>query len=190
MLYFGQLMRNYKTLLALTLFPLLATAATDHINIRPGLWEVTSTSESNGAPPISAEQKAQMDAAMARMSPEMRAKIEASRKRQAEPHVSKSCVTKEELDKPMDFGEKVEDNCTRNVIKSTSTVQEVHVDCTMGARKSSATIHIEAPTPIAWTGTMDVTVANAGLDIKVTNNLSGKWLGPDCGDVKPRSQKK
>ncbi len=174
--------------------PLIATAATDHINIKPGLWEVTSTSNSKGTPPVSSEQKAEMDKRMAQMSPEMRARIEAAQKnsqaKQAQPHVRKSCITKEDLDKPFALAEGKDDgNCTRTVLKSTSTVQEVRVDCTLGARKSTGTIHIEAPTPLAWSGTMDITVLNTGGDIKIRTNVSGKWLGPDCGDVKSHSQK-
>jgi uncharacterized protein DUF3617 len=184
-------MKNPKTLLSLALFPLLAVAANDHINIKPGLWEVTTTTDTSGVPGLTPEQKAQMDAARAKMPPEMRAKMEAARKQQGAPHVSRSCVTKEDLDKPMSFDAgKADDKCTRSLVKSTSTVQEVHVDCTLGARKSSGTFHIEAPTPTAWTGTMDTTVSGSGSDIKLHTNVSGKWLGAACGDVKPHSEKK
>jgi hypothetical protein len=183
-------MTTHKTLLALVLFPMFATAATDHINIKPGLWEVTTSRNSTGTP-MTSEQKSQKDAAMAKMSPEMRAQVEAMQKdrkaKQGQAHVIKSCVTQEDLNNPnfFDGGS----NCTRKVLKSTSTMQEVQVSCTMGTHTSNGTIHIEAPTPVAWTGTMDTTMVVSGRDMKAQTNMSGKWLGADCGDVKPISRK-
>lgn len=190
MLYCREVMKNYKTLLSLALFPLLAAAATERMNIKPGLWEITS--QSSGAPAMSPERQAQMDAAMARMSPEMRARMEAARKQQAAPQVTKSCITKEDVDRPFDFNnDKSQQNCTYTALKGTSTMQEVRVECSIGERKSTGIFHVEAPTPTAWNGTMDVTVSGKGSnDIKVKNTMSGKWLGADCGDVKPREHKK
>jgi len=194
-LYCGQLMRNYKTLLTLALFPLMATAATDHVNIRPGLWETTAKTDTSGAPPISAEQKAQMDAAMAKMSPEMRAKIEAAQKssqaNRAAPHVNRSCVTKEDLEKPFAFDSGNDDGkCTKTVVKATSTVQDIHVECALGKHTSKGDVHMEAQSPEAFTGTVDTTVSDTQGTIKMRTTMSGKWLSSDCGDVKPHTSRK
>lgn len=189
-------MKNYlPKLFTLVLFSVSAVAATDNFNIKPGLWETTTSSQSQGSPSVPPEQKAERDKMMARMSPEMRARIEAAQKKyQANagaPHVRKSCVTKEDLNKPMSFEDAKEGGkCTKTVLKSTSSTQEIRVDCADDRYKSSGTIRVTASNPENWSGTLDTTLTPVagGAPITVKTNMSGKWLGPDCGDVKPHSQ--
>ena len=70
------------------IFPGYAAAAT--LNLNPGLWEMTTTGETTGAPPIPAD-------ILAQMPPERRAKLEAAMAanatRASTPHVSKQCIT-------------------------------------------------------------------------------------------------
>jgi hypothetical protein len=179
---------------ALVLFSLTAVAVADNLNIKPGLWETTSSSQSQGTPAISPEQQAQMEKMRASMSPEMRARIEAAQKKanSGAPHVHKSCVTKEDLNKPMNFGEGKDDGkCTKTVLKSTSSVQEIRVDCTGGDRyNSTGMIRIAATNSENWSGTLETTLTpvGKGAPMTVKTNVTGKWLGSDCGDVKPHSQ--
>src|SRR5882757_5546586 len=180
---------NRTSLFALVFFALIASAATDNLSIKPGLWEVTTSSESKGAPPVDAARKAEMEKMMTKMSPEMRARIEASQKKSqamAGPRVSKSCVTKEDLSRPLGMGTE-DGKCTRTIIKSTSSSQEIRVDCAIGERKSTALLRVTATNSENWTGTMDTSIPTAKGDITVRTNMSGKWLGADCGDVKPHS---
>jgi hypothetical protein len=180
---------------ALLLLPLAAFAA-DKINMRPGLWESTTTVQSQGAPPISAEQKAMMDQRMASLSPDMRARIEAAQKKgkanSAQPHVHKSCVTKEDLDKPLTWGDGKDDGkCTKTVLKSTSMEQEIRVECASDKYKSSGTFHVILSNPETYSGTMVSTITPAGGSTSMTSTtkITGKWLGASCGDVKPRPEK-
>ncbi|HWZ43653.1 MAG TPA: DUF3617 domain-containing protein [Candidatus Saccharimonadales bacterium] len=183
---------NRISLFTLVFFALLASAATDNLSIKPGLWEVTTSSESKGAPPVDPARKAEMEKMMAKMSPEMRARVEAAQKKSqahmAGPNVRKSCVTKEDLSGALGMPKEA-DKCTRTVIKATSSTQEIRVDCAQGEHKSSALLRVTATNSENWSGTMDTTIAAAGKDITVRTNMSGKWLGADCGDVKPLSHK-
>jgi len=189
-------MKNYlPKFFALVLFSLTAVAAADNFNIKPGLWETTTSSQSQGLPAIPPEQQAERDKMMAKMSPEMRARIEAARKKsQASagvPHVSKSCVTREDLNKPMSFADAKEGGkCTKTVLKSTSSTQEIRVDCAGDRYNSTGTIRVTASNPENWSGTLETTLTpvGGGSPITVKTNMSGKWLGSDCGDVKPHSQ--
>ncbi len=137
-----------------------------------------------------------MDQRMASLSPEMRAKIEAAQKKSlassAQPHVHKSCVTQEDLDKPLAWSDGKDDGkCTKTVLKSTSTEQEVRVECASDKYKSSGTIHIVLSNPETYSGTMvsNITPAGGSTTMTSTTQITGKWLGAACGDVKPNSHK-
>jgi hypothetical protein len=178
---------------ALVLFSLTAVAAADNFNIKPGLWETTTSSQSQGTPAIPPEQQAQMEKMRASMSPEMRAKIEAAQKKanSGAPHVQKSCVTKEDLNKPLAFDSgRADGNCTKTVLKSTSNAQEVRIDCSSDRYKSTGIARFTAPNPETFNGTIESTLTpvGKGAPITVKTSASGKWLGSDCGDVKPHSQ--
>jgi hypothetical protein len=195
--YTAGVMKNYlPKFLSLVLFSLMAVAAADNINIKPGLWETTTVSQSQGAPAIPPEQQAQMDKMRASMSPEMRARIEAAQKKaQANagaPHVRKSCLTREDLNKPLSFDEGKDDGkCTKTVLKSTASVQEVRVDCKGDRYNSTGTIRVTASNSENWSGTLETTLTpvGKGAPMTVKTNMSGKWLGADCGDVKPVTHK-
>ncbi len=179
---------------SLALFSLTAVAASDNFNIKPGLWETTTASQSAGAPAIPPEQQAQMDKMRASMSPEMRARIEAAQKKaqadSAVPHVRKTCVTTEDLNKAQFLNDKDDGKCTKTILKSTSSVQEVRVDCKGDRYNSSGTIRVTASNPENWSGTLEtvLTPVGKGAPMTVRTNMSGKWLGADCGDVKPHAQ--
>lgn len=185
------IMLNRLALPTLALFLFAAPAMTDNLNIKPGLWEFTSTSQSKGAPPISAQEKAEMEKAMANMPPDRRAKMEEAMKAAqggaGTPHVHKSCVTKEDLSKPLDTGDDKE--CKKTILKSTSSEQDVRLDCTRGTQKSTGTIHFVANNPESVSGTMDMQMSDTGGAMTVKMNFNGKWLGASCGDVKPMSHK-
>lgn len=153
------MMLNRLALPTLALFLFAAPAMTDNLNIKPGLWEFTSTSQTKGAPPISAQEKAEMEKAMASMPPDRRAKMEEAMKAAqagaGTPHVHKSCVTKEDLSKPMDFGDEKQE-CKKTILKSTSSEQDVRVDCTSGTHKSTGTMHFVANNSESVTGAMDM----------------------------------
>lgn len=186
------MMLNRLALPTLALFLFAAPAMTDNLNIKPGLWEFTSTSQTKGAPPISAQEKAEMEKAMASMPPDRRAKMEEAMKAAqagaGTPHVHKSCVTKEDLSKPMDFGDEKQE-CKKTILKSTSSEQDVRVDCTSGTHKSTGTMHFVANNSESVTGAMDMQMSDTGGAMTVKMNFSGKWLGASCGDVKPMSHK-
>jgi hypothetical protein len=182
------------TRLSLVFFFLIASAAAENLNIKPGLWEVTSKTDAKGAPPISAAQREEMEKQLAQLSPENRAKAEAAMKaaqaRQGQPVVRKSCITKEDLSKPLAFdGGRGDGSCTRTILKSTSSVQEVRLDCTNNAHKSGGTLRIVATNPEAWSGTLDGSASDTGGAMTLKSTVSGKWLGADCGSIKPSAQK-
>src|SRR6266480_4300901 len=104
------------------------------IDVKTGLWETTTTTESSGMPSMPG-----MD--LSKLPPEKRGQIEAMVKaRQAkgpQVHTSRNCVTQDQLSKQLFQDNKEEPaNCKRTIVSSTSSTQDVKIECT-GARKMS-----------------------------------------------------
>lgn len=154
------------------MLPLLVLAA-DRLNVKTGLWEVTSITLMQGVPPIPAE-------VLAKMPADQRAQMEAmfnSRADKPRTHVSKECVTEEDLREP--FKPEQEENCTTKVVKSSANSQEFELTC-KGEHVSHGTMRIDTPTPESMTGKLQVEIENEGKTMTVNTQLKGRWLGASC----------
>ncbi len=172
------------------------SAATDEFNIRPGLWELTTSFDMKGDPQsmMSAADRAQMEEAMTHMTPEQRAKMEAMMKQQsagpwgtsAKPLIKMACFTKENIHKEFSrLGAQGEGStCKTTTIKHTSTLFEGREVCG-GGNNSNAILQFEASNPERLTGTVNVVPAEGRGGFEGKFNLTGRWLGSSCGDVKP-----
>jgi hypothetical protein len=161
------------------IFPGYAAAAT--LNLKTGLWEMTTTGQTSGAPPIP-------ENILAQMTPERRAKFDAAMaanaSRASAPHVSKQCITEKSLQR----GIKEDDSkdgrpCTQTVVSSSASVMDVRQECT-GQERMSGHFRFEAVSPEAMTGTIDMTVTNGARTMTIKRVMHGKWLGADCGNLK------
>lgn len=165
---------------AVLLLPLVAGAADiKALAVKPGLWEVTVTS------------KVQLpDEMLSKMSPDQRAQMEAAmaaRGGQASgPKVFKACLTQESLSRALNFGADGRQNCQRKLFSSSPTKQEVDVECTQENGKFAGRMTFEALSPEAGKGTMQMTREGGMGLMKINVAVSTRYLGPDCGDVKPR----
>lgn len=164
----------------IAVFLVAAVTTAGAFNLKPGLWELTMTSESSGAPPIP-------DAMMSRLTPEQRARIQAamqSRMNHPTQHTYKRCLTREEIDNPFKPDKQNEsEKCVPTVLSKTASSEDVKVVCT-GDVTSSIIYRWQAPTPESMTGTMDSTAGGGEHVMKTNGHMSGKWIGADCGDVK------
>ena len=160
----------------------VARAELPAFNVNPGLWQVTTSGTASGAPSIPAE-------ALAQLTPEQRVQVEAAMKgamaRVAAPRTMRSCITAEQLRRNPDFtrGGK---SCQQSVVTRTATDIELRETCS-GADTGavSATVHLTARDRQTVVGTTLVTQNNGGKPLTIRQQISGKWLGPDCGAVKP-----
>ncbi len=159
----------------------VSQAAPVSLNVNLGLWEVTSTGQTSGAPPIpTAQLDALPPAQRARIEAAMSAAMAASNK----PHVYKECVTAESLQRGLNPDPQMANNCKQTVVSSSPTAMEVQIECT-GRQKTTGTVSFETSGPAAMSGTVDMTVTDGTHTMNVTRQLQGKWLGADCGTVKP-----
>jgi Protein of unknown function (DUF3617) len=159
--------------------PALA-ADTPSFKVKPGLWQMTTDSERSGTLPIP-------DATLARMTPEQRARLEASMQQSMAPRhgVTKECVTQADIDKGFEGFAMGGGQCTRTVTERTATVRAGTFSCT-GRENSSGSYRFEATSAEAMVGKWDAAVGEGGKTMNMKAAIQGKWLGADCGDVKPR----
>jgi hypothetical protein len=156
-------------------FPFLmqAGSAVQPLNVKLGLWETTMTTTMAGIPTIP-------DSALAQMTPDQRAKVEAMMG--GKPTTMKSCVTKEKLDKAMAF-QNMPKSCTYTVVTSTSSKLEMHLECAQNGVKSTGAIVVEASDSEHTKGSMRVNAGANGANTNMNSTFTSKWLGADCGSV-------
>lgn len=147
-------------------------AAADQLNIKPGAWEITTTAVASGIR-LPAE-------ALAKLSPEQRAKMEASMRAQdGKPvtQVEQSCVTQEELEQNTLLAS--DEGCARKIVASSAT--KIVIDETCPAPNvSSSRVTIEASAPDRIVMTMDRTQAGGG---KIRADVKGRWLAASCAGI-------
>ena len=148
------------------------------LNIKMGLWELTTMTQVGGQLP---------DIDTSKMTPEQKAKFEAAMKSAilgAHTNVAQSCVTQEKFDKS-NFMMTDEDakTCKQVVSTNTPTTLEAAVTCT-GENPRDGQVHIDALSSTAYKGTVKFTTTQRGRTMNVNGTIAGKWLVSDCGKVK------
>jgi len=153
--------------------------------MKPGLWEFKQTPQLD---PARQAQMAQAQKAMESMPPEQRQMIE---KMMAQKGVNvsmaggaltiKTCVTKEQAERNM-APVNHQGNCTQEIKRSGNTIQ-THFVCTDPASEGDAIVTLRGNEGF----TNDVTIRHQRQGKTETTKVSGegRWLGADCGDVKP-----
>ncbi|HYM25037.1 MAG TPA: DUF3617 domain-containing protein [Vicinamibacterales bacterium] len=159
---------------ALTVTAVLVAQA-PMLDVRMGLWETTATTTMNNM-------MAGVDTS--KMNDQQKAQIEAMMKNmQGKPVVTKSCMTKEKFEKQNFMQNRPNSDCKQTVTTNTRTAMDATVVCST-PETIKGQVHIEATSPTAFKGTVHSTGSARGHEIEVSIDLSGRWLGADCGDVK------
>ncbi len=186
------------------LCPLAALTAQEikPFDARPGLWETTTNIEVSGMPAIPQSAMPQLTPdQLAKMPPAARQQLEAmmaGRGGAPRATTTKSCVTKESLDKAMAFGNNNQANCNRRIVNSSPSKIEVHVDCAPDKMNMTmvmdATVERVDAEHVKFSGTMKNSGTGSGTGNTVRTveskmSATSKWLSADCGDVKPAGEK-
>jgi hypothetical protein len=176
-----------KILLGLAVLWPLASWAADSFDVNPGLWETTTSMSGMVGGSAMPAMPQIPQSALDRMPPQQRAQMEAMMKGRGAggPQTTvRSCLTKESLDQGA-LGQ-ADKSCTVKLVSSSSTKQVMHADCTHGNAKTSGDTTIERTDSEHVKGTMAIKSTEGGpqgMDVTIT--FSMKWLGEDCGDIKP-----
>jgi hypothetical protein len=151
------------------------------LDVKLGLWEATMNSETQGAPPIDTST----------MTPEQRARVEAllqaqgARGNSSRTRTSKSCLTKEKLEKGFleDPSRKTND-CKQTVLSSSTTQLHLKVECNAEGRGMSGEFNFVALSRESVKGETIMALGVGGRGMTSKTTMTAKWLGPDCGDIK------
>lgn len=152
-----------------------AAARAAPFDARLGLWEVTHTTETKGAPPIDTS----------KLTSEQRARLEQMLKaRQGErTKTLRSCLTKEKLEKDVFPAEKEDASCKRTLISNTRTVREMRMECA-GEHPMTGNVRFEALSRERVRGNADMTIGGGPRPMTVHSTMAARWIGSDCGNVK------
>ena len=151
------------------------------LEVKLGLWETTSTFQSSGMPAVNIPEDA-----LARMTPEQRAKVEQMMKGSGSPrtNTAKSCMTREKMNRAEAFGADRK-NCTRTVESSSGSKTEVRMECTTDdGGKVNGIVRVERISSDSVKGSMQMTTTSGDRTMNMNSTFTSKYLGPDCGDVK------
>ena len=172
------------TVLALfAIFSPLVAIADDAVklDIKPGLWETTTTSDMSG---MAAAMPQIPQEALPRMPPEQRARVEAAMKSRTMTNTARSCQTRETIDKG--FGPR-DQACTYKVTSSLLAKQEVHVECNRNGAKQTGDVVLDRldPEHVKGNVVMKGSMGNGGPQMNVKVSFDSKWISGDCGSIKP-----
>src|SRR5262245_23502371 len=152
-----------------------AAFAADKLNIKTGLWELTTVTSVSGMPPIPKEM-------LEKLSPEQRAAVEEGMQHEAnrppETQVSKECITQKDLEDPF-TGKEENKDCKHTIVSRSSTTQEIRLVCN-GTPKGSGSFKVSTPTPESMTGNLNIKMGEGKETMKIEAKVSGKWLSATC----------
>lgn len=157
-----------------------ATSALAADNMKPGLWEMTIKPDANSTMPKN----------MPKMSPEQIQKMKEMGVNIPEVRdgqiVNKVCITKEmsERQEPVDVGRKDKSCETKNSHK-TATGFSADIVCNSEALKGEGRVNSTISGGDRMSMTYDFKGTSDGKPVNRHQETSMKWLGADCGSVKP-----
>ena len=156
-------------------------------NLKPGLWEISNSMKSGSGE--MERSMAQMQQQLASMPPEQRRMVEEMMAKQGAAMgsggpgsmSSRICLTKEMIERnelPADRGD-----C--RMTKQERRGNTIHVAYQCSNPPSSGEGRYTVVNPEAYTMAMTVRTAVQGKSETVSMDGSGKWLGANCGNIKP-----
>ena len=160
-------------------------------NLKPGLWEVSNSMKSGSGE--MEKSMAQMQQQMASMPPEQRKMMEDMMAKQGMKMGAgggrgmsmKQCMTKEMIERnemPTQQGD-----CKTTKQQRSGNTMKFAVSCTNPP--SSGEGQVTFVSSEAYTMRMTVNTNVGGRPETMNMDASGKWLGADCGSIKPMTMK-
>ena len=154
--------------------------------LKPGLWEVQSEREVNGQKTTSPANR------MKSMPPETRARMEAMMKERGMAlgpgGANRICMSKESLDSGQWQSQAQAAGCKTDYRTRTSSAWKWHASCPSMQSESDGEIAFLSPEN--YTVNVATTMTMHGEAKMSHMTMKGKWLGTDCGDLKPISPPK
>ena len=94
-----------------------------------------------------------------------------------------TCVTPEKLNGGA-FGEDKK-SCQRTIVRSTSSLVDIHEECAQSdGSKAIGDVYYEVVGGDTMKGNVKLKMTARDHEVNSTLDLSGKWIGADCGSLK------
>ncbi|AMO23477.1 DUF3617 domain-containing protein [Ramlibacter solisilvae] len=177
-----------KQVIAVGLLALSCAAGAQ--SLKPGLWEVTQKTQAGGQ---MNDAMAQMQKEMANMPPDQRKMVEAMMARQGAGMggggagmTVKMCMTKEMVERNQ-VTQPPQGDCKTTVQPRSGNTMKMSFSC--ANPPSSGEGQMTFTSPEAYSMKMKVNTTAAGQPQKVSMDTSARWLGADCGNIKPVAAK-
>src|SRR5277367_1227087 len=140
------------------------------LDVKTGQWETTVSGQTTGMPPIP-------DEVLNKLTPEQRAKMQAMMQANSgsKPTVSRTCMTAKDLEKGFNAADQATSSCSRVVVTSTGSKQEIRMECASGGMKSSGSVKLEAVDSEHVKGGMQMTSSNDGHTMNMNYTFASKW---------------
>jgi Protein of unknown function (DUF3617) len=153
----------------------------------PGLWEHTFSMKGQGDEMERA--RAQVQQQLAAMSAEQRKKLEETMARRgvtmnAQGTAVKLCLTKEQAAKPAE--PRLPGDCTLSDVQRNGSTMNYKFAC-IRPEQLAGEGQLTYAGEKAYSGQSSFTALVKGQPRSMTMDTAGRWLGADCGDVKPAS---
>jgi len=164
-----------------------APASAEPTKPRPGLWEYTMNVGGAASGELAAAQD-KMAAELAKMPPDQRKMVEAMMAKRGMASgpggatTIKACVTPESIERE-DFSSGRPD-CKQVVASRTASTVVLKLTCD-GPPPSTGEMTMTFQSPTAYAMKMISTTTANGKPVQTTMDSTAKWLGADCGAVKP-----
>jgi Protein of unknown function (DUF3617) len=154
---------------------------------KSGLWEISTKVDGSSNPELT-KQMAEAQKQMANMPPAQRKMMEEMMAKQGMnmsmkgdgSTVVKLCITPEMANRPPVAQQK---NCTYSSPSRSGNTQRVSFQCTQPVSSGEGEINFKDAEN--YDGKMKVTASDKGRTETIYMSTSGKFLGSDCGAVKP-----
>ncbi len=154
----------------------LAADKVQPLNIKTGLWEVTTTAISSGEMPIPA-------GLLEKLTSEQRARVEERTKARSSDAQKvtqrKYCLTLEQLKKGATFGQDGR-SCSHTILASTGNKVRIQIECAQGQQgEINQTLQIEAKDPEQVTGSVGPMVDDDRPQAW-SSIFTARWIAPTC----------
>jgi hypothetical protein len=161
----------------LILLALSITAQAEPLDVKPGLWELTTVTEKKNA-----NKPTNLD----KLNPEQRDKVEKKLAEQAkkETKTAQACLREEQIKSGEVFiGKTHQANCKRTFLTQTPTDLAATLECS-GVNKMSGDVAMHADNPEHLSGTVKMLYGNKGeMQMLTDSTITARWIGSDCSKI-------
>ncbi len=145
------------------------------LDVKLGLWEVTTSGKTGGQLP---------EELLRGVPPERRQQLVASMQASmARPKTHQHCLTAANLSKGFDADEH-QASCQKKVDSNTSSSMSMTSTCTNAEGTEVVKANFKAVDRENVIGTINVVMSRGGQTMTVDNDFRAKWVGASCGNVK------